>query len=342
MKKFFLSWLSAQSSSFFGQVIGVIKELWLLLLLFFAFATGVPAQEYPSRPIRMVVPSTSGITSDTLARLLGPRLSKKWGVAVVVDNKAGAGGIIGAEAVANAEPDGYTLLVANTSFGTLAAINPKLPYDPIKSFSSVSLLSTSVMTLVVPEKMAASTVREFVDLVKKQPGHLNYSSPGVGTTQHLAMELIKQRTGINMLHVPYKGSAGALSDLIAGHVQASVVALQTAAPYVDSKRIKMIAILGTQKATQFPNVPLMSTAGFGDVVVETWSAVMAPAGTPANVIAKLNMEIDAQLFVPEVREAMTKQGVVPVGGRPERLDQWLRNEISLWSEVVARGKISPN
>jgi tripartite-type tricarboxylate transporter receptor subunit TctC len=318
--------------------VGMVTQGLLLCLV----TTSIQSQEYPSRPIRMVVPSTSGITSDTLARLLGPRLSKKWGVAVVVDNKAGAGGIIGAEAVANAEPDGYTLLVANTSFGTLAAINPKLPYDPIKSFASVSLLSTSVMTLVVPEKMSASTVREFVEMVKKQPGQLNYSSPGVGTTQHLAMELIKQRTGINLLHVPYKGSAGALSDLIAGHVQASVVAMQTAAPYVESKRIKMIAILGTQKSTQFSNVPLMSAAGYGDMVVETWSAVMAPAGTPAAIIAKLNLEIDAQLLMPEVREAMTKQGVVPVGGRPERLDQWLRSEISLWSEVVARGKISAN
>ena len=338
MKECFLKVFIALAGRRMLKRFGMVTQGLLLCLV----ATSIQSQEYPSRPIRMVVPSTSGITSDTLARLLGPRLSKKWGVAVVVDNKAGAGGIIGAEAVANAEPDGYTLLIANTSFGTLAAINPKLPYDPIKSFASVSLLSTSVMTLVVPEKMSASTVREFVEMVKKQSGQLNYSSPGVGTTQHLAMELIKQRTGINLLHVPYKGSAGALSDLIAGHVQASVVAMQTAAPYVESKRIRMIAILGTQKSTQFSNVPLMSAAGYGDMVVETWSAVMAPAGTPAAIIAKLNLEIDAQLLMPEVREAMTKQGVVPVGGRPERLDQWLRSEISLWSEVVARGKISAN
>ena len=315
----------------------------LLVLLCGAMVNGsATAQDYPSRTIRFVVPSTTGITSDMLARLLGPKLSQRWNVPVVVENKAGAGGIIGADAVAKADPDGYTFLIANTSFGTLAATTPKLPYDPIRGFVPVSLLSSSVMTLVVPEKFPASTMREFAEVVKRQPGSMAYSSPGLGTTQHLAMELIKQRAGLDMLHVPYKGSSGAMSDLIAGHVQASVVALQTAAPFVESGRVKMIAVLGRTRVPQFPQVAPLSEAGFGEIVVETWSGVMAPAGTPAAIVAKMNAELEGVLATPDVRQTLAGQGVVPVGGKPDKLEQLIRSEIRLWTDVVAKGRIVIN
>lgn len=313
----------------------------LLVLAILACSSGAPcAQEYPSRPIRLVVPSTTGITSDVLARLLGPKISQRWNVPVIVENKAGAGGIIGAEAVAKADPDGYTFLVANTSFSTLAALNSRLPYDPLRSFAPVSLLSSSVMTLVANEKFPAANFMEFVEQIKKQRGVLNYSSPGTGTTQHLAMELIKQRAGIDMLHVPYKGSSGALSDLVAGHVQASVVALQTAAPFVEGGRLKILAVLGPKRVQQFPNVATLSEAGLGEMVVETWSGVMAPAGTRPPIIAKMNSELDDLLKLPEIRDAMLAQGVTPVGGKPERLDQLVRSELRLWSDVVTRGRIT--
>jgi len=339
MQTFQSYWLSGKSV--FAICAGLRRWSAFLVLAILTCSRGAAfAQEYPNRPIRFVVPSTTGITSDVLARLLGPKISQRWNVPVIVDNKAGAGGIIGAEAVAKAEPDGYTFLIANTSFSTLAALHSRLPYDPVKSFASVSLLSSSVMTLVANEKFPAANFLEFVEQIKKQPGVLNYSSPGTGTTQHLAMELIKQRAGIDMLHVPYKGSAGALSDLVAGHVQASVVALQTAGPFIESGRLKILAVLGPKRVARFPNVATLSEAGFGEMVVETWSGVMAPAGTHPSIIAKMNSEIDDLLKLPEMRDAMLAQGVTPVGGKPERLDQLVHSELRLWRDVVTRGRIA--
>jgi tripartite-type tricarboxylate transporter receptor subunit TctC len=297
------------------------------------------AQNYPSRPIQFIVPYTPGTTADVLARLLGVRITQRWNVPVVVDNRTGASGIIGAAAVAKAAPDGYTFLFAATSFSTLAAINPTLPYDPVKSFAPVSLLGTSAMTLVVNSKFPANNVREFVEQIKKQPGLVNYSSPGTGGSQHLAMELFKQETGINIIHIPYKGSAGATNDLIGGHVQASVVSLQTASPFVKSGSIRMLAVMGRERAAAFPQVPTLVELGYGNMLVGTWYGVLAPAGTPPAVIAKMNAELNDLLTLPELKEAMAKQGVDPAGGKPEVFGALLQRELELWSKVVARGKI---
>ncbi|HEV7618375.1 MAG TPA: tripartite tricarboxylate transporter substrate binding protein [Burkholderiaceae bacterium] len=297
------------------------------------------AQAYPSRPIQFIVPYTAGTTADVLARLLGTKISQRWNVPIVVDNRVGAAGIIGTQAVARAEPDGYTFLFAATSYGTLAALNPKLPYDPIKSFAPVSLLGTSAMTLVINNKFPAENVREFIEQVKKQPGVLNYASPGIGGSQHLAMELFKQETGINLVHVPYKGTAGALNDIVAGHVQASVVSLQSATPLVQSGKMRMLAVMSRERAPTFPQVPTLTEAGLGNMVIETWYGVMAPAGTPPAVIAKINAEINNLLTLPDVKEAMAKQGVDPAGGQPEKLDALVRSELKLWTRVVTRGNI---
>lgn len=297
------------------------------------------AQDYPSRAIQFIVPYTPGTTGDMLARLLGPKIAQRWNVPVVVDNKAGASGMIGTDHAAKTAPDGYTFLFAATTYGTLAAINPKLPYDPIKSFVPVSLLGTSAMTLVVNNKFPANNVSEFVEQLKKQPGAVNYASPGAGGSQHLAMELFKQETGTNMLHVPYKGSAGALNDLAAGHVQASVVSLQSATVLTQSGKLRMLAVMGRERAPTFPQVPTLLEQGYGNMVVETWYGVLAPAGTPPAVVAKMNAEINHLLTLPEVKEAMAKQGLDPAGGKPERLDTLLRSEVKLWSQVVTRGKI---
>jgi tripartite-type tricarboxylate transporter receptor subunit TctC len=297
------------------------------------------AQAYPSRTINFIVPYTPGTTADVLARLLGAKLSQRWNVPVVVDNKTGASGIIGTDFVAKAQPDGYTILFAATSYGTLPAINPKLPFDPVKSFAPVSLLGTSAMTLVVSTKFPANNVRELIDQAKKQPGVINYASPGTGGSQHLAMELFKQEANINMLHVPYKGTAGALNDLIAGHVQASVVSLQSATPFVQKGSLRMVGVMSRQRVPTFPQVPTLAEAGFPDMQVETWYGVMAPAGTPPAVIAKLNAEINNLLTLPDIKEAMAKQGVDPAGGKPEKLDTLVRSELKLWTQVVTRGKI---
>ena len=300
------------------------------------------AQDYPSRAIQFIVPYTPGTTADMLARLLGARIAQRWNVPVVVENKVGASGIIGTDAVAKAAPDGYTFLFAATTYGTLAAINPKLPFDPIKSFAPVSLLGTSAMTLVINNKFPATNVREFVEQIKKQPGSVNYASPGTGGVQHLAMELFKQETGTNMIHVPYKGSAGALNDIVAGHVQASVVSLQSATLFAQNGKIRMLAVMSRERAPTFPQVPTLVESGYGNMLVETWYGVLAPAGTPPAVIAKINAEITNLLTLPDVKEAMAKQGVDPAGGNPEKLDALVRSELKLWSQVVTRGKIVAN
>jgi tripartite-type tricarboxylate transporter receptor subunit TctC len=297
------------------------------------------AQDYPYRAIQFIVPYTPGTTADMLARLLGARIAQRWNVPVVVENKVGASGIIGSDAVAKAAPDGYTFLFAATTYGTLAAINPKLPFDPIKSFAPVSLLGTSAMTLVINNKFPATNVREFVEQIKKQPGSVNYASPGTGGVQHLAMELFKQETGTNMTHVPYKGSAGALNDIVAGHVQASVVSLQSATMLTQNGKIRMLAVMSRERAPTFPQVPTLVELGYGNMLVETWYGVLAPDGTPPAVIAKINAEITNILTLPDVKEAMPKQGVDPAGGKPEKLDTLLRSELKLWSQVVTRGKI---
>ena len=300
------------------------------------------AQEYPSRPIQFIVPFTPGTTADVLARMLGTKIAQRWGVPVVVDNKAGASGIIGTEAVAKAAPDGYTFLFAATSFGTVPALQPKLPYDPIKSFAPVSLLGTSVMTLVVNNQFPAQNVREFIDQVKKQPGVLNYASPGTGGVQHLAMELFKQETGTHLVHVPYKGTAGALNDVVAGHVQASVVSLQSATAFVQGGKMRMLAVMSRERAPTFPQVPTLGESGYPSMLVDTWYGVMAPAGTPPAVVARMNVEINHLLTLPDVKEAMVQQGVDQAGGKPEKLDAVVRSELKLWSQVVTRGKIVAN
>lgn len=299
------------------------------------------AQDYPSRTIQFIIPSSPGTTGDQLARLLGPKISQRWNVPVVVENKVGAGGMIGIEAAAKASPDGYTFLFSATAFSTLPALRTKLPYDPIKSFSPVVLLGSSPLVLVVTNSVPAKTVSEFVAHVRKQPpGKLNYASPGLGSVHHLTMELFKQQTGLFLTHIPYKGTGGALNDLAAGHVEASVVVLQTALPLVQSGKIRMLAVMGPRRVAQFPQVPTLSQAGVPHVVSEAWFGVTAPSGTPAAVIAKMNAELNSLLALPEVREAMAKAGVEPIGGKPEKLDAMVRSELKTWTQVVQKGNIA--
>jgi tripartite-type tricarboxylate transporter receptor subunit TctC len=297
------------------------------------------AQDYPSRTIQFLVPYTPATTADVLARLLGARISQRWNVPVVVENKAGAGGIIGTDAAAKAAPDGYTFVFVATSYGTLPALTPKMPFDPVRSFTPVSLLGTSAMTLVVSNNVPAKTLGEFVSLVKKQPGKINYASPGTGSSQHLAMELFKQESGMHMVHIPYKGSAGAMTDLVGGHVQAGVVSVQTASTFVQNGKLRMLGVMSRQRVPTFPDVPTFAQSGFPGMLVETWYGVLAPAGTPAAIVNKMNAELNELLAQPDVKEALAKQGVDAAGGPPDRMGNLLRNELKLWSQVVTRGKI---
>ena len=302
-----------------------------------SFAAGAQAQDaasYPSRNVTLVVPYTPGTGADILARILGPKLAERWKVGVITDNRAGATGNIGTDHVAKSAPDGYTLLCTATSFGTNPALNRKLPFDPVKDFAPVVLLATSAVSLVVNPQLPAKSLAEFVEVARKAPGKYYYSSPGSGGPQHLAMELLKQELKIDLVHVPYKGSGGAIADLVAGHVQAMVIALQTASPYVQSGKLRMLAVMSPQRSQAFPDVATMKELGLGDLVVETWYGVFAPAGTPAAVVAKLNAEFNALLRQPDVRALLEKQGMNPEGGSPERFGTLVKSELARWTRVV--------
>jgi tripartite-type tricarboxylate transporter receptor subunit TctC len=299
------------------------------------------AQDYPSRAISFVVPFTPGTTADSLARLLQPHLSQRWGVPVVVENKPGAAGMIGIDAVAKANPDGYTFLFTSTAFGTIAAMNPKLPYDPDKSFAPVMLLGTSPLSLVVPQHFPAHTVKEFIEQARKRPGELNYASAGTGSVFHLSMELLQREAGTRMVHVPYKGTQGVINDLISGHVQASMMVFQTALPLVQSGRARMLAVMSSQRAQALPDVPTIAEAGFPSLIVEAWTGVMVPAKTPAAVIGKFNAEVNKLLALPDVKAAAARIDVTLAGGAPETLDALVRKEIRQWTQVVQQANIKP-
>ncbi len=302
-------------------------------------AAAQPAGVYPSRTVQIVVPYTPGTGADILSRTLGARLAERWKVGVVTDNRAGATGNIGAEFIAKSAPDGHTLLFTATSFGTNPAIHARLPFDPVRSFTPVALVATSGLALLVNPQLPAQSLREFLELARQHPGKFYYASPGNGGPQHLAMELLKQETGIDLVHVPYKGMGGALNDLVGGHVQAAIVALQTAAPHAQSGKLRMLAVMSAERSPAFADVPTLRELGFPNLEVETWYGLFAPAGTPAEIVAAFNAETNALLAQPDLREALARQGMVAVGGPPERLGQLLRRELARWSRVVAAAGI---
>src|SRR3954470_22969666 len=305
----------------------------LLAGLFLVCALSAMAQDYPSRPIHVIVPYTPGTGADILSRVLGPKISERWKAAVVTDNRPGATGNIGAAEAAKSAPDGYTLLLTATSFTTNPALKPA-PFDPVKDFEPVALIATGALGVYINPQVPAKNMRELVALVKSQPGKLYYSSPGNGGPQHLAMELLKLETGMDIVHVPYKGAAGAIADLVGGHVQAMVSALQTVAPHVQSGRLRMLAVMSAKRAEAFADVPTLKEQGLPDLEVETWYAMFAPAGLPAPIVGRLNREMNELLKEAGVREALARQGMTPAGGRPEVLGQRVQRELANWTRVV--------
>ena len=304
-----------------------------LAFLFLLYAVSSAAQDYPSRPIHIVVPYTPGTGADILSRVLGPKISERWKTAVVTDNRPGATGNIGAAEAKAAAPDGYTLLLTATSFTTNPALKPA-PFDPVKDYEPVALIATGALGVYINPQVPAKNMKEFVALVKSQPGKLYYSSPGNGGPQHLAMELLKLETGMDIVHVPYKGAAGAISDLVGGHVQAMISALQTVAPHVHSGRLRFLAVMSAKRSDAFPDVPTLKEAGMPDLEVETWYAMFAPAGTPAAIVARWNREINELVKEPDVKDVIAKQGLVPEGGTPEALGARVKRELASWTRVV--------
>jgi tripartite-type tricarboxylate transporter receptor subunit TctC len=294
---------------------------------------------YPQRNVQIVVPYTPGTGADIVARTLGPRLSERWNVGVIADNRPGATGNIGADFVAKAAPDGHIVLMTATSFGTTPALSAKLPFDPVNSFAPVIHVAASELTLVVHPQLPAKSMREFIALAKRRPGQLFYASPGNGGPQHLTTELIKLETGIDIVHVPYKGMAGALTDLMGGNVQAMVSAVQTVWPQVRAGRLRMLAVMRERRSAAFPDIATMQEQGLPTLVVETWYGLFAPAGTPAGVVAKLNADINALLQQAEVRESLARQDMHTVGGSAGQFGDMVRRELARWARVVTAAKI---
>jgi tripartite-type tricarboxylate transporter receptor subunit TctC len=305
------------------------------------WVAGATAQDaaFPARTVQVVVPYTPGTGADILSRTLGPRLAERWKVAVVTDNRPGATGNIGAEYVSKAAPDGHTVLFTATSFGTTPALYRNLPFDPVKSFAPVILIATSGVALVVHPQLPAKSVKEFIQLAKRRPGQMLYSSPGNGGPQHLAMELLKLETGIDIVHVPHRSAAGAMTDLIGGHVQAMVSATQTAASTVKAGRLHVLAVMSPERSAAFPEAPTMKEAGLAQLEVETWYGSFAPAATPPAVVSRINAELNALLKMPDVRDALGKLGMTPRGGPPESFGAMVRKELARWDRVVKAANI---
>jgi tripartite-type tricarboxylate transporter receptor subunit TctC len=294
---------------------------------------------FPVRTVQIVVPYTPGTGADILSRTIGPRLAERWKVAVITDNRPGATGNIGAEVVAKAPPDGHTMLFTATSFGTTPALYRNLPFDPAKSFAPIVLIATSGVALVVHPQLPANSVKEFIQLAKRRPGQMLYSSPGNGGPQHLAMELLKLETGIDIVHVPHRSASGAMTDLIGGHVQAMISATQTAASTVKAGRLRVLAVMSPERSAAFPEAPTMKELGHGQLEVETWYGSFAPAATPASVVSRINAELNAVLKMPDIRDALAKLGMTPRGGTAENFGAMVRKELARWDRVVKAAKI---
>jgi len=296
-------------------------------------------QDYPSRAITIIAPFSPGTGIDILARTCGQKLSQRWGVPVVVDNKPGASGNIGTELAARAAGDGYTLMMTATTFALNPALSKKSRYDPLKSFSPVSLVATGVLSFAISANTPAADIGQFVALAKSNPGKLNYASSGNGTPQHLTMELFKLATGTAITHVPYKGAAEATKDLAGGYVDAMILPVHTVAPLVHAGKVRLLAVLSDEPSSVFPNVPTLKEAGYPEVESSVWYGLMAPASTPADIVRRLNGEISAILALADVKEILARQGLSPAGGEPERLSRLVRTELERWRRVIAEAKI---
>jgi tripartite-type tricarboxylate transporter receptor subunit TctC len=294
---------------------------------------------FPQRNVQIVVPYTPGTGADIASRTLVPRLAERWKVNVITDNRPGATGNIGTDFVARANADGHVLLMTATSFATAPALSGKLSFDPVMSFTPIVQVAASELCIVVHPALPVTSMQELVRLAKRRPGQLHYSSPGNGGPQHLTTELIKLETGIDIVHVPHKGASGAITDLIAGNVQVMVAALQTIAPQVRAGKAKMLATLGKSRSEAFGPVPTLREQGWPRLEVETWYGVFAPAGVPGGVAGRLNADFNAVLKQTEVRDALYRQHLNPVGGDADRFAEMVKRELDRWSRVVASAKI---
>ena len=309
-----------------------------------AFATPMAMAQpvYPNKPIRMIVPFPPGGPNDILGRVVAAKLTEQLGQQVVVDNRGGAGGIIGAEIAARSAADGHTLLLSGTAS---MAINPglhkKLPYDPLKDFAPISMLGTAPSLLTVHPSLAVKSVKDLITLAQAKPGKLNFVSAGHGTPPHLAGELFKSMTGVEMVHVPYKGGGPALADLLAGQVELYFSGISSVLPFVKENRLRGVAVTSAKRTAVLPDTPTVSESGLPGFEVSNWYAVAAPAATPPAIIKRLNAEILTVLTVPELKKRFFELAADPFGSTPEQLAAYNRTELVKWARAIKAAGITP-
>ena len=306
-----------------------------------AAACAASAQSYPVKPVRMIVPFVPGGNTDIIGRVFAPKMSELLGQQIVVENRGGAGGVIGTEAVARAVPDGYIILMVSAGHTINPAMIKKLPYDSVKDFAPISMIADVPTAFVVHPSLPAKTVKEFIAIARARPGEINYSTAGRGTVGHLSAELLSSMARIRLVHIPYKGTGQAMVDLVAGHVQMQFPSMPAAIQQVRTGRLRMIAQTGKQRSAAAPDVPTMEESGLPGFVVSSGFGMFAPAGTPRPIIDRIHSALVKALNDPAVKENLTKQGAEIVASTPEDYDRFNRAEIAKWLKVAAEAGIAP-
>jgi tripartite-type tricarboxylate transporter receptor subunit TctC len=304
-----------------------------------ALTLSAQAQDYPNRSIRLIVPFAAGGAVDTLARLIGAKVSEGLGQPVIVDNRPGAAGNLGTDAVAKSPPDGYTILQTTNGHAISPAIYNKLPYDAVKDFAAITQLVATNLVLVTNPNLPVKTLQELVALAKAKPGTLNYGSTGVGNPLHLTMEMLKKATGMDLVVIPYKGDAPLNTALIGGEIQLAVVPLSTSIPHVEAGTLRALAVTGPTRSAALPNVPTVAESGVPGFDSTSWQGWFAPAGTPATIIARLQSEVAKALAAPDVLERLKVFGSDPVGGTPEVFAAVVRSDVTKFERVVKEANI---
>ena len=306
-----------------------------LALCLLVCAGGALAQAYPARPIRLVVPQSPGGSTDQVARPLAKQLGEVLGQAVVVDNRAGAGSVIGTDIVAKAAPDGYTLLAVAASFTISPALYKQLPYDAARDFTPITMVSAFPNILVVHPSLPVASFSELISYLKKNPGKANYSSSGIGTGTHLSMELLKHLAGIDLVHVPYKGGAPSVNALLGGEVQVTLATISTALPHVKNGRLRVLAVTSGKRVSSLPEVPTLQESGVKDYEYSSWIGLLAPAKTPRAVVEKLGAAAARAARTPEMKTVLALEGAEPIGNSPDEFAVQVRTEIDRWAKLVA-------
>ncbi|MGM4891747.1 tripartite tricarboxylate transporter substrate binding protein [Tardiphaga sp. 37S4] len=292
------------------------------------------AQSWPNRPIRMVVPYTPGGYTDLMARLVSEKMSAALGQPIVIENKPGANAAIGTDAVAKAAPDGYTFGTVIAAHSVNPTLNPKLPYDAMKDFTYVSLTSVAPLILIATPSLPAKDMKEFIALAKAKPGSLNFASSGIGSAAHLTMEMLKSREGINLQHIPYKGTSGALQDTVGGQINVMFDVIGPLMSQVKSGNAKALAVAAKERVPAAGDVPTMAEAGVPDFVSGTWSGIIAPAGTPKEIVDRVAAEAKKALTDPDLKKKLDDQGIVPMGTTPDEFRAFVTDEIARWKKVI--------